>query len=78
MVKLIWAWELLMESQSEDMEYMNKLNMWYAKLEEMYGIFTMQEKDLDKMAKMKPYNFSSVNSFGLANTRYTRSWFTVY
>jgi len=62
-----------MESQSEDAEYLVKLTIGYSKLEEMFGLLTLQEKDMDKMAKMKPYNYSSINSFGLANTRYTRS-----
>ena len=74
----IAAWELLMESQSEDAEYVNKLTLWYARLEEMYYKFTTQEVDMDKLAKQKPYNYTSINSFGMANTRYTRSWFTVY
>ena len=72
------AGELLMESQTEDWEYINKLSIWYSKLDEMYTKYTLQEVDMDKMAKQKPYNYSAINSFGLANTRYTRSWYTVY
>lgn len=74
----IAAGELLMESETEDAEYMTKLTIGYANLQEAYAKFTKNEVDEEQRAKMRPYNYSSINSFGQANTRYTRSGFTVY
>lgn len=77
----IVAWELLMESQTEDQEYINKLVLWYNSLLWMYTRFTTQEVDMDKMYKLKPYNYSSIQwygAWGAYGSRYTRSGFRLY
>lgn len=74
----IVAGEMLMESQSEDWEFMNKLTIWYGRLQEMYHKYTQQQKDMDKMVKQKPYNYSSISTFWGTDSKYTRSWFTIY
>jgi len=71
-------WELLMETQAEDAEYVNKLTLWYGKLEEMYHHYTKMIKDMDKMARLKPYDWRTIWWWLGVNDRYTRKWFRVY
>jgi hypothetical protein len=73
----ICAGELLMESQSEDAEYINKLTLWYAKLEEMYIKYTTAVKDMDQMVKQRPYNRSTI-SWGYVRDGYSSKGFKVY
>lgn len=74
----IAAGELLMESQSEDAEYINKLTLWYASLEEMYSYYTVKFKDMDKIARAAPYNWSSIGGWVSISSRYSNKWFRVY
>ena len=73
-VPFISWWELLMESESETNERVNKLNWWYAALHWMYTKYNRMSKDPKPMVQFA----NQRSQFSWVPNWYTRTWFRVF